>query len=127
MRYILCIDDEPSRYDRLARSVPNDVVVLVTCRLEEVKFYLYTYRADIIGVCLDHDMPFADGQYFASHVLNELSIPVAVVSQNPMGAAKIIDILEEWATPTRALPAAHREEWVRDIKTFFRLNERRLK
>ena len=102
---ILCIDDQPIRYRKLRKMVQKyDYVVVTTCRLEDVQEYLRGSDT-IVGVCLDHDMPFQDGVYFAE-LLREKGYPIAVTSMNPDGAKVIGHILDEYETPNLILPCS---------------------
>lgn len=116
---ILCIDDDPKRYEWIIKT-NSDWTILVTCRLEEVEFYLHFYKNRIWGVCLDHDMPGPNGQYFAQHVLNEYSFPVVIVSNNIPGANKICEILDEWAVPYTRIPASAGIRWGTEVLGYFR-------
>lgn len=118
---LLCIDDEPIRYIRLAnhlREINSRTVVAVTCKIDEVNFYLKT--ADVIGVCLDHDMPVR-GTSFAQHFFTERNIPVMIVSHNPGGALKIMDILNEFGTPNIYCPVKDTKSWLDSVIRFFNL------
>jgi DNA-binding response OmpR family regulator len=108
-KIILCIDDSPERYGNLAKFVSHrGITVIVTCRMEEVIFYTDSDCSDcyeIIGVCLDHDMPFQDGMYFAINHLREKSWPVAITSMNPSGAENMFQELSSYETPCTKIPA----------------------
>ena len=129
---ILCIDDEPIRYAKLAKHLASDtndslapeITVVVTHKLQDVHFYLNlpdVYR--IVGVCLDCDMPNSEqGFYYASHILNERSIPVVIASHNPGEATKCHEALNEYATPNMILPASDDDDWVRFVVDFFESN-----
>lgn len=96
---ILCIDDQPIRYKRLN---PPGAVIVVTCRLEDVNFYIDRHKASIDkikGVMLDHDMPFLSGQVFARIIREEIHVPVALTSNNASGRKAMRDILEEYEVP----------------------------
>lgn len=115
---ILCIDDVPVRYERLCKMNQKQIFV-VTCRQEEVRFYLSNYREQITGICLDHDMPFRDGEWFAE-LLTGYSIPVAITSQNPSGASKMQALLQEYEVPVTLLPVLDSELWALNVLHFFR-------
>lgn len=93
---ILAIDDEPIRYESL-----NDVIV--SCRRQEVAFYLNKYKFDLI--CLDFDMPFVDGEQLAREFLIERNIPVCIVTLNEYGRNKIKTLLDEYEVPNFICPA----------------------
>ena len=124
MKTILCIDDDPIRYTRFNKTY-LDVQVIVTCRLEEVRFYLEGCRTyNIIGICLDHDMPYVTGDYFARYLLNDYpDIPVVITSNNLPGAETIESILLCQAGRTRETvvrsPANTREEWPIKVINYF--------
>lgn len=106
VRFVLAIDDIPFRYWRLARTLAKlDIGLVVTCRMEEVRFYLNEAHYSICGVLLDHDMPFQDGMYFVDAWLKERSMPVVVSSHNQPAAERLRATLEEWAVPVICAPA----------------------
>lgn len=90
---LLCIDDEPIRFNRLALT--DDC--FVTDRPEVVEFYLKAYKFD--AVLLDHDMPLWTGVEAARLHLIERMIPVIVHSANDIGANNIMLLLQEYAVP----------------------------
>lgn len=118
---ILCIDDMPIRYHRLADvAKDHDVMVLVTCRLEDVNFYLSQKDLyQIIGICLDHDMPNLNGDYYAKNIFSEKNIPVVISSHNPDGALKIEEYLNDYETPNILLPSEDSESWAKFAMAFF--------
>ena len=120
-RIILCIDDEPIRYHRIARDLKRlaDLTVVVTCRMEDVVFYTTNDSYEICGVCLDHDMPFGNGVAFAQTFFTERSIPVAIVSQNFDGARNIQKVLQEYETPCILLPMRDDDAWNRNVIDYF--------
>jgi len=89
----LCIDDEPIRFDKLAKTAD----CFVTDRPEVVEFYLKAYDFD--AVLLDHDMPLWTGVEVARLHLIERGIPVIVHSANDVGANNIMLLLREYAVP----------------------------
>lgn len=120
---ILCIDDMPMRYLELAQLLQNEygITTVVTCRMEEVKFYLEIYK--VIGVCLDHDMPFQNGLCFAETFLAERNIPVLITSQNPGGSAHIKYTLDEYEVRNLTLPYLHDGQWLQQALRFFELDQ----
>ena len=90
---LLCIDDEPIRFVKLAKTEDR----YVTDRPEVVEFYLKAYDFD--AVLLDHDMPLWTGLDVARLHLIERGIPVIVHSANDVGARNIMLLLEEYAVP----------------------------
>lgn len=123
MRVVLCIDDEPIRYRNLAKQLPNDIVLITTHSLQDVKFYLELPQLyQIVGICLDCDMPNGpQGFYYASHILNEKNIPVVIASQNSSEALKCHEILDEYATPNILLPVMDDEGWIKMVIDFFKV------
>jgi|14BtaG_2_1085337.scaffolds.fasta_scaffold01378_10 CheY-like chemotaxis protein len=90
---LLCIDDEPIRFAKLASFAD----CFVTDRPEVVSFYLKAYDFD--AVLLDHDMPLWTGVEVARNHLIWRGIPVVVHSANEDGAKAIMRLLEEYAVP----------------------------
>lgn len=90
---LLCIDDEPIRFEKLIGFCD----CFVTDRPEVVSFYLNSYDFD--AVLLDHDMPLWTGVEVARLHLIERGIPVVVHSANEAGAENIMRLLEEYAVP----------------------------
>lgn len=120
IKIILCVDDTPVRYNRLAAlAAERGFVVVVTCRFEDVKFYLDNDCYDPIGVCLDHDMPNYDGTSFAREFFMERNIPVVISSHNPGGSEKIAAVLDTYLTPYCYAPAKNRDYWVQEVLNFF--------
>lgn len=113
-KIILCIDDVPSRYTLLARHVAPEIMIVVTHDLADVMFYFTLSDIyDIVGVCLDCDMPHGpQGYYYASNILNERNIPVVIASQNPGESLKCADVLEEYSTPNLLHPIKYDIDWV---------------
>jgi CheY-like chemotaxis protein len=102
MKFILCIDDDPIRYRGLrqeiaARGLP--LLVVHTCRQEDVVQYLDKLAGELVGVCLDHDMPFQDGQWFVRQYLQERNHPVVVVSHNTPMADSMAALLQDYEVP----------------------------
>lgn len=96
---ILCIDDMPIRYE----NITCDWAMLVTtCRLEDYYFWIKRHKAGhvtIVGVMLDHDMPFQNGAWFAGKIREDLHCPVALTSNNPSGRNTMFDLLSEYELP----------------------------
>lgn len=115
---ILCIDDDPGRYNQLAKR--EDITCVVTCRLEEVNWYLELYAKRLLGICLDHDMPFQNGMYFTQHVLFELMHPVLIVSHNSVEVPKMADVLMEWCVPFEISAAEQTPQWAERALVYFR-------
>lgn len=122
-KIILCIDDMPQRYTNLAfrlGAADKPITVVVTCRMEDVRFYTENKCYEIIGVCLDHDMPFQDGMYFAIHYLREHNWPVAITSANPFGAEDIFKELDYCDTPCKKIPVTDRN-FTPQLMEYFKL------
>ena len=98
-RIILCIDDMPVRYEKI---VCNWATLVPLCRLEDYKFWLRRHQNEhirVVGVMLDHDMPFQDGVWFADQIRNDFHIPVALTSNNKNGRDHMYALLEEYEIP----------------------------
>ena len=96
---ILCIDDQPIRYESIDR---DDVAIVTTCRMEDYRFQINRHKAGkikIIGVMLDHDMPFQNGAWFAERIREDLHVPVALTSNNRSGRDRMFDILADYEVP----------------------------
>ena len=93
---ILCIDDSYDRYSKFARmAAEKGLVAVIGYGPEFINFYLNNCRNQIVGICLDHDMPGYNGRKVAQNDLSEFNIPVVITSSNPLGANAIKDILDE--------------------------------
>ncbi len=116
-KIILCIDDTPSRYEKLSKMAgDDDPMIIVCCRLEEVTFYLEgPYQ--IHGICLDHDMP-VEGTYFARQILPTY-YPVAITSANLVGARNIAEILSERSFDSFTRISATLNGWETRVIEFF--------
>ncbi len=116
---VLCIDDSPPRYNQLMKSLwQRNIVTIVCCTLEEVNFYL-DGPYNILGVCLDHDMPVV-GTYFARHIIPDC-YPLAITSVNTVGADNIIAILEEINYQSRFKKIPGVGSWSNDALKFFNI------
>lgn len=105
MKFILAIDDMPDRYIQLSKFLLSmDIFLLVTCRMEDVRFYLNDVKYPICGILLDNDMPFQDGQYFVDYFLKEHSIPIVISSHNVVAAENLLNKLNEYDVPTIKAP-----------------------
>lgn len=127
MRFILCIDDDPIRYRNLQElllsdSATEDIRLLLTCRLDDVIEYLRGHYT-LFGVCLDHDMPGRNGQYYAG-ILRDRNFPVAITSLNPDGAKAIKYLLDGYCTENILSPCSSLENrgWEIDVVNFFQEN-----
>ena len=110
---LLCIDDEPIRFDKLAKK--HDC--FVTDQPKVVKFYLNAYR--FAAVLLDHDMPFWSGLDAARIHLVERGIPVIVHSANDIGANNIMLLLQDWSVPCFRFSVLERK-WSESIEGHIR-------
>jgi hypothetical protein len=119
---VLCIDDDGGRY-RYAHPVfsAHGWLPLVTDEPGAVAYYLDAYRDRIVGVCLDHDMRTADGAYFAREHLCALSLPVAIVSANSVGAERIARILCDFGVMYAVTPATD-ADWPKHAASLFTLD-----
>lgn len=120
-KIVLCIDDEPIRYRELRNLLAKDgIVVVTTCRLEDFFQYMDS-PYEIVGVCLDHDMPFQSGMYFAG-VLRQHNYPVVITSLNNNGAKNISYHLDEYETPNIILPCT-KEAWEHEAILFWEVTD----
>ena len=116
-KILLCIDDQPIRYKKLRKMTHSlNIVTVTTCRMEDVIEYLRG-PDKIVGVCLDHDMPFQDGAWY-SRLLREKSHPVVITSMNSQGAANMQVILDEYETRNIYLPCTQ-HDWETNALIFF--------
>jgi hypothetical protein len=109
----------PIRYLDLAKTFKH-INVIVSCRKEEVEFYFQT--SNIFGVCLDHDMPFDNGTFFAQNFLSERTIPVVISSHNHAGSRNILAILNDYETPAIHLPHQTGSDWINQVMSWFNNN-----
>lgn len=115
MDMILAIDDSPIRYHKLARlAAEKGINLIVTCRLEEYEFYTEEPSYKIVGVCLDHDMPFQSGEDFAKDLALR-GYPVVVVSNNHAAGERCRRILEETETRVKTSPASTDAWWAENV------------
>lgn len=119
---ILCIDDDPIRYEKLVKA--TDYQVVVTCRQVDVRFYLNNYGDKIIGICLDHDMPFENGMWYAD-LLTAYSIPIVIVSHNPDAARAMAFKLDDFDVPQTRLAARDDIDWAEAVMYFFNVRSKR--
>lgn len=119
---ILCIDDEPDRYHSLSDSFKDGIVLVTDCPAT-FEFYLGHYRSRILGICLDHDMRFKPGTWFANRLINE-SFPVAITSVNTPFAAIMAEKLYYAGIDRVLLPFGSSDDWAYLILDFFK-NEKR--
>lgn len=112
MKIILCIDDSPERYDTfIVRARARDCICIISHDPYTVHQALDVYRDDIIGICLDHDMPIQNGMFFVNNFLIGISMPVSIVSANEHGARRMKDTLEEYQGNVQ-LNSAISKDWV---------------
>lgn len=117
---ILCIDDEPDRYRRLAALADEAGLFVAHAESrQQIETYLATQRARIVGICLDHDMCGLTGLEVAERILCEFSIPVVVTSANGVGATNIEATLSDYEVPVRKMPVT-REGWEDEAVRWFR-------
>lgn len=118
-KIVVCVDDYPMRYRVLSNTLSAiGIIAVTTCRVEDVEEYLQSNN-EIAGFCLDHDMPFQSGMFFAN-MLREYSIPVVITSLNPSGAKNISDHLEEYGTKNIILPCTTKD-WEKIAINFWNL------
>lgn len=126
-RVILCIDDSPIRFGIMYRMAAQRGVQLIVTEDPEFISMVLLRPVDgvqIVGVCLDHDMPGRDASRIARDSLCEKSFPVAVVSSNRDGADKLSQLLTEFAVPNEKIPAGiGGVDWVERVFEFFGVSE----
>lgn len=107
---VLCIDDDGTRYAGRAHEAftARGWLPIITDEPGAVAYYLGVYRERIVGVCLDHDMRTVDGVHFAREHLAPLSLPVAIVSGNMVGAENIARVLCDYGVVYVKAPAIGR-------------------
>jgi len=93
---ILCVDDSYSRYGRFSRlAADQGMIAVVGCGRNFIEFYLDNVRDQIVGICLDHDMPGLNGEEVAREYMSAFNIPVVITSMNLDGAQRIHQVLTE--------------------------------
>jgi len=94
MKLILCIDDQPDRYDELVSLCSRiGVLVVVADRPEHVRHYLerHTEGVELVGILLDHDMPIRAGTEFVEDIANHRDeTTVIAVSGNVVGRERLV-------------------------------------
>jgi CheY-like chemotaxis protein len=114
MQLVLAIDDDPARYQHLARKLEkHDMVVLGVQNPDAANMVLNSKK--VVAVFLDHDMPEWDGQYYAREVLSTRNVPVCISSANHAGAQAIAAILREYEVPCTTISVtetAADERWL---------------
>ena len=101
MRWILWIDDQPSRANQV--TFPPDVMVIFAHGFEQVKYYLslsITWEL----ILLDHDMPLMNGWDVCVHCLIQKSYPVVIVSCNIPASDRMLTLLNEYEVPCTYCP-----------------------
>lgn len=122
MRIILAVDDMPTRYGTFMRHcAQEDILLVVSDHPEYINMLLRnTPSGQILGICLDHDMPGRDAREIARESLVNYSIPVAIVSTNPDGSRDLSEILTEYAVPNaRLLAGIGSSDWVERVIEYF--------
>lgn len=98
MKVLLCIDDDPARYQHLSRKLArHEIVVAVVQNPDAADILLDSGK--VVAVMLDRDMPEWTGEHYAREVLGPRNVPVCVSSANHAGAKAISTILTEFAVP----------------------------
>lgn len=124
MKAILVIDDSPLRYQTFMRIAGHmGILLVITENPEYIEMFLDNKNIEgleLIGICLDHDMPGRNAVKIAEELLGEFNLPVAIVSNNTLGAAKLENVLTQFAVPCAQIPAwAAGREWVGNVLEFF--------
>jgi len=116
MQVILCVDDQPKRYEALVAICHMDhgIRVVVTDNADAIRqFFEFPVQGDeVIGVCLDHDMPQLSAFYVVEEFLGPRNIPVVVTSNNYSGANKLAAALNDFEVPCRIEPGARDREFI---------------
>lgn len=114
MRVLLAVDDDPARYQHLARKLARHGIVVAVVQNPDAADILLD-SGSVFAAMLDHDMPGWDGQHYAREVFGPRSVPVCVSSANPSGAKAISTILAEFAVPhtiISVMETAVDERWI---------------
>ena len=93
MKILLAIDDDPCRYDHLARLLRKHDILTVTVQNPDGAEQVIESGL-VFAVMLDHDMQTWEGTYYAEHVSPNKKLPVCISSANREGAANIAKILQ---------------------------------
>jgi len=97
---ILAIDDEPYRYQMLARKVASwGWTIIPVDRSAMIEAVLMMYEDRILAVMLDHDMPGMDGKEVAQEYLAPRNLPVIITTNSIPGAKRIQSVLDEYEVP----------------------------
>lgn len=119
MKIILCIDDSPDRYHTfILRARVRDCFCIISHDPYTVGQALDVYRHDIVGVCLDHDMPIQNGKFFVNNFLLGTPIPVSIVSANVLASQSMKDMLDEYECNVQ-LNSAISKDWVEKTLDMF--------
>jgi hypothetical protein len=112
---LLAIDDQPERYEDLARRLaPHRVDVLAVHTVCDVRWALAgnVTAGPIVGLFLDFDMPERTGLEWVPELP---ALPICVSSVNRQGARSIIEALRARGLPhvvMSALDAMPEERWL---------------
>lgn len=121
VQIILCIDDQPARFERMyRRCAAHSIQVVVTDNPEFIRMVLGCKdpAAIVVGICLDHDMPGRDASQICHDLLSTVRTPIAVVSANTLGAQKLAHILSEYEATACKIPAGGMS-WESRVLGFF--------
>jgi len=95
MKVLLVVDDDPARYENIARILnAHDVIVAVVQNPDAAEILLQTGK--VFAAMLDRDMPNWTGEFYAENIFGHRTIPVCVSSANHPGAKTISSILSEF-------------------------------
>lgn len=98
MKVLLCIDDDPARYQHLSRKLArHEIVVAVVQNPDAAEILLDSGK--VVAVMLDRDMPEWTGEHYAREVLGPRNVPVCVTSANHPAATIIAEILWRFDVP----------------------------
>ena len=83
MRFVLWIDDAPSRFSVLDGKLPADVCVVFAHGFDQINYYLRYSGINFSLVILDHDMPAMSGTEVLAEFGEELRFKnVFICSEN---------------------------------------------
>lgn len=111
----LLVDDCPGRYDELCRMLDRAGHRWVLTHDAELVSLLIR-RADVL--CLDHDMPVADGRERVRYMTQAVGVPVPVIITSTTGVPgareEMVSLLDAAGWPVLLCPADHADcerEW----------------
>ncbi len=89
---ILAIDDHPENFRKLKELlIPKNIVIITTCRYPDITEYLKG-PDQIIGICLDFDMPFGTGAFYVT-LFKNIKIPIVITEKDVDGSNRVLEAL----------------------------------